>query len=82
MKESMVVHLKDFGKIAIAAGSNVVAAGARAAVEPGAQQVVVEHGNEFLHNILTGCQIVVALVTIAYIALKVYRLWKNKKATS
>jgi len=78
----MVGHLKDVGKIGLAAGSNVVAAAGRAAVEPDTQQVVMEHGSAWLHNALTVCQIIVAVVTIGYIGLKVYRLWKNKQATS
>jgi hypothetical protein len=83
MTQQMVIHLKDFAKVGAAAGANVVAAAAKAAVEPEVQQqVTAPVENMFLHNTLTVVQIIVGLVTVAYVGLKLYRLWRNKKATS
>jgi hypothetical protein len=76
----MFLHVKDFAKVGAAFGSNVVAAAAKAAVtEPG--QLVLQE-NIRLHDLLTFIQIGVGLVTIAYVGLKLFRLWRNKKATS
>jgi len=82
MKPESMTHIKEIAKVATAAGSNVVAAAARGAVEPGPVQQVVEHGSVFMHDFLTGCQIAVAIVTTAYIIFKFYRLWKNTGATA
>lgn len=83
MKPEMLTHVKDFTKVGAALGANVAAAAAKAAVDPATAQTV-EQAKEslLLHNTLTVVQIIVGLVTIAYVGLKLYRLWKNKKATS
>lgn len=74
---------KDLLKVVLAASTNVVAAGARSAIETAeAVQSAAESCSEILQLVLLGCQIVVAVVTVAYIGLKLYRLWKDKKATS
>lgn len=74
---------KDLVKVGLAAGTNVVAAGARSAIETAdAAQAAAHSCSTILQNVLLGCQIVVAVVTVAYIGLKLYRLWKDKKATS
>jgi len=79
----MLIHVKDFTKVGAALGANVAAAAAKATVDPEAQQTAEAiRESLLLHNTLTVIQIVVGLVTIAYVGLKLYRLWKNKKATS
>ena len=83
VKDSMLYHIRDLGKVVGAASTNVFAAAAKAAVsEPSQAQAIAEHGGAVLHDCLTVFQIVVAVVTIAYIGLKFYRLWENKDKTS
>lgn len=83
MTPTMLLHVKDFAKVGAAVGLNVAAAAAKAAVDPEAQQTVQAIQESYiLHNTLTVIQIVVGLVTIAYVGLKLYRLWRDKKAIS
>ena len=72
-------HIKDILKVSAAASTNVVAAGASAAASPGAQQVIQQHGSFALHNVLLVCQIIVALLSGAYICYKFWRVIKDKK---
>jgi hypothetical protein len=74
----MTGHLKDITKVAAAASTNVVAAGARAATDPGVQ-TVVQHGNPALHNTLLIIQIIVGVLSAAYIGFKLWRAWREKK---
>ena len=79
----MLIHIKDFAKVLSAAMANVFAAAAKAATTNAPEQgFLPRQENLFLHDLLTVIQIGVGIVTAAYIGLKLYRLWKNKKATS
>lgn len=71
-------HIKDILKVSAAASTNVVAAGATAAVSPGAQQVL-QHGSLWLHDAALICQIVVGLLSGAYVCFKFWRAVKDKK---
>ena len=83
--EDMVIHAKDIAKVVGAASTNLVTSAAASAVqgpEMSASTATVSACSEKLHIVLVLLQIVVALVTGAYISLKTYRLWKNKNAST
>lgn len=73
----MFDQLRDAVKVVAVAGTNLVAAVA-ASIIPGATPRVAE--NFFLHDSLTVVQILVGVLTGAYVALKLYRaIFKPKR---